>query len=158
MTGINQVPPSEWDRVFTRNPREFDKAPIGSSDPVSDFGEYAGPDSGAPTWNTPDYTRDWEQRKRPEDIAPGIPLTLDEHTETFKHEWAEHDPVQKPAHYNNGGIEAIEYIKQQLGDNFIDYCEGNVIKYLHRHKYKNGIEDLHKAQWYLNKMIEEWTE
>jgi len=48
----------------------------------------------------------------------------------------------------------IEYIKQQLGDCFTEYCEGNVIKYLHRWRYKNGTEDLKKAQWYLNEMIE----
>lgn len=66
------------------------------------------------------------------------------------------DPVTKPAHYNKGGIEAIDYIKMQLEDEkFVAYCEGNVLKYTHRWRYKNGIEDLKKAQWYLNKMIEE---
>jgi hypothetical protein len=66
------------------------------------------------------------------------------------------DPVDKPAHYNNGGIEAIDYIKQQLGhDGFIAYCEGNVIKYGHRWRYKNGVEDLKKKRWYLDRMIEE---
>lgn len=64
------------------------------------------------------------------------------------------DMVNKPKHYNKGGIECIEYIKQQLGDCFTEYCEGNVIKYLHRWRYKNGTEDLKKAQWYLNEMIE----
>lgn len=66
------------------------------------------------------------------------------------------DLVDKPAHYNNGGIEAIDYIKQQLGhDGFIAYCEGNVIKYGHRWRYKNGVEDLKKKKWYLERMIEE---
>jgi len=64
------------------------------------------------------------------------------------------DMVNSPEHYNKGGIECIEYIKQQLGDCFTEYCEGNVIKYLHRWRYKNGTEDLKKAQWYLNEMIE----
>ena len=63
--------------------------------------------------------------------------------------------VNKPPHYNRGGIEAIDYIKQQLGESIIEYCEGNVIKYLHRWRYKNGLQDLKKAQWYLNKMVEE---
>lgn len=62
--------------------------------------------------------------------------------------------VDKPPHYNHGSIEAIEYIKQQLGTEFVSYCEGNVHKYLHRWKYKNGVEDLRKAQWYLNCMLE----
>ena len=63
--------------------------------------------------------------------------------------------VNKPPHYNQGGVEAIDYIKQQLGEGIIEYCEGNVIKYLHRWRYKNGLQDLKKAQWYLNKMVEE---
>ena len=65
------------------------------------------------------------------------------------------DNVNKPAHYNKGSIEAIDYIKQQLGDDgFISYCMGNCHKYLHRYKYKNGIEDLQKGRWYLTKVIE----
>ena len=70
------------------------------------------------------------------------------------------DAVTKPQHYNTGGIEAIDYIKQQLGDGFTDYCEGNTLKYLHRWRYKhNPSQDLRKARWYLDKMIEaveEW--
>jgi hypothetical protein len=65
------------------------------------------------------------------------------------------DVVDKPAHYNNEAIEAIEYIKQQLGKEFGSYCEGNVMKYLHRWKYKNGVEDLRKARWYLDRLIKE---
>lgn len=63
--------------------------------------------------------------------------------------------VVKPPHYNQGAIEAINYIRQQLGTGFVEYCQGNVIKYLHRWKYKNGLEDLEKAQWYLQRMIDE---
>jgi hypothetical protein len=65
------------------------------------------------------------------------------------------NPVTKPAHYNKGGIEAIDYIKQQLGTGFGDYCSGNVMKYLHRYKYKNGVEDLKKARQYLDWLIED---
>jgi len=63
-----------------------------------------------------------------------------------------YDPVEKPAHYNQGGIEAIDYIKQQLGnEGYRAYCLGNVMKYLHRHTYKGKPkEDLAKAVWYLN--------
>ena len=63
--------------------------------------------------------------------------------------------VHRPPHYNQGGMEAIDYIKQQLGDGIVDYCEGNVMKYLHRWRFKNGVQDLKKARWYLNKMVEE---
>lgn len=68
-----------------------------------------------------------------------------------------HNSVTKPAHYNKGGIEAIDYIKQQLGDGFGDYCAGNVMKYVHRFKYKNGLEDLKKARVYLDWLIEDLT-
>lgn len=67
------------------------------------------------------------------------------------------DPVNKPAHYNlTDGVECIDYIKQVLGpEGFIAYCQGNMIKYQHRHRYKTKpLEDMEKAQWYLNKMVE----
>ena len=68
------------------------------------------------------------------------------------------DVVNKPPHYNNGGVECIDYIQQQLGpERFLGYLEGNTIKYLHRWKYKNGIEDLRKARWYLERLIKEAT-
>jgi hypothetical protein len=63
--------------------------------------------------------------------------------------------VEAPAHYNAGGIECIDYIRQQLGEEgFIAYCEGNVIKYQHRYKYKGGVEDLKKARKYQEWMME----
>jgi hypothetical protein len=69
-----------------------------------------------------------------------------------------HDPVNKPAHYNNGSVEAIDYIKQQLGKEFPAYLVGSAIKYIHRHKYKDAnIQDLEKAVWYINKLIEHYN-
>jgi hypothetical protein len=66
------------------------------------------------------------------------------------------DAVHKPAHYNVGSIEAIDYIKQQTGDGFRDYLYGNAMKYMHRHRYKGKpVECLKKAQWYLARLIEE---
>ena len=60
------------------------------------------------------------------------------------------DRVNHPKHYTNGKIEPIDYI---IG-NGMDYLEGNIIKYISRYKFKNGIEDLHKARFYLNMLIE----
>jgi hypothetical protein len=73
---------------------------------------------------------------------------------------SDYDPVNKPAHYNLSGIECIDYIKQVLGtDGFIAYCQGNMIKYQHRHRYKqNPVQDMEKAQWYLEKMLETMRE
>jgi len=61
-----------------------------------------------------------------------------------------------PSHYKGNGIECIEYIKERLNrDAFLGYLNGNVIKYTHRWQDKNGIEDLRKARWYLDRLIEE---
>ena len=65
------------------------------------------------------------------------------------------DPVTKQDHYIKVLIEAIEYIKQQLGAEFEFYCAGNVMKYIHRYRYKNGVEDLKKAGVYLDWLIKE---
>lgn len=65
-----------------------------------------------------------------------------------------YDTINKPAHYNQGGIETIDIIKNNVAD-FASYLEGNIVKYISRYRYKNGAEDLRKAAWYLNRLIEE---
>ena len=65
------------------------------------------------------------------------------------------DMVNSPPHYNQTGIECIDAIEAATGDGYEYYLQGNIIKYLWRYRYKNGTEDLKKAQWYLNKLIEE---
>ena len=67
---------------------------------------------------------------------------------------AKDDMVNSPKHYNESGIECIDALQAMLGDGFEAYLQGNIAKYLWRYKYKNGVEDLRKAQWYLNKLIE----
>lgn len=63
------------------------------------------------------------------------------------------DPVNHPNHYTSGTIECIDAIESALGaDGFINYCHGNVMKYMWRWRYKNGIEDLEKAIWYMERM------
>lgn len=67
------------------------------------------------------------------------------------------DTVNHPAYYTQGGIECIEAIKAAtVGLEGIEaVCTGNAIKYIWRWKQKNGTEDLRKAIWYINKLIEE---
>jgi hypothetical protein len=65
------------------------------------------------------------------------------------------DNVNHPPHYNQGGIECIEAIKAALGDGFVAYLRGNVMKYLWRCELKGGLEDLKKAAWYLDRAIKE---
>ncbi len=66
----------------------------------------------------------------------------------------EKDMVNSPIHYNKAGIETIDALEAMLVDGFDFYLQGNIVKYLWRFRYKNGVEDLKKAQWYLNKLIE----
>ena len=68
------------------------------------------------------------------------------------------DPVNKPQHYNAGGIEAIEAILAATNEQSEVYLQGNIMKYIWRYRYKNGLEDLQKAQWYLDKLIEVYKE
>lgn len=64
------------------------------------------------------------------------------------------DPVNKPIHYNQGGIECISAIKASMTDDqFAAYCKGNVMKYLWRYEQKNKGQDLRKAEWYLQRLI-----
>ncbi|RKB51580.1 hypothetical protein JU74_01061 [Listeria monocytogenes] len=66
------------------------------------------------------------------------------------------DKVNNPAHYTAGGIETLDYIKAKVSD-YPSYAVGNILKYVSRYEHKNGIEDLKKAQFYLNDLIE-WME
>jgi hypothetical protein len=66
-----------------------------------------------------------------------------------------HDNVNHPSHYGQGQIEAIEYIQDFLTEEeYIGYLRGNIAKYLHRWRYKNGLEDIKKAHVYLGWLIE----
>jgi hypothetical protein len=65
------------------------------------------------------------------------------------------DMVNNPPHYNKSGIECIDAIAAATEDGYEYYLQGNIIKYMWRYRYKNGTEDLNKAKWYLEKLIEE---
>ena len=68
---------------------------------------------------------------------------------------AENDNIN-PKHYKHGSIEVIDIMRDQLScEEFKGFCKGLIIKYLCRADYKNGLEDYKKAQWYLNKLVEE---
>ena len=66
------------------------------------------------------------------------------------------DIVNNPPHYNQAGIECIQSIQASMTtDQFKGYLKGNIQKYLWRYEHKGKpVEDLKKAQWYLNKLIE----
>ena len=68
------------------------------------------------------------------------------------------DNVNRPRHYRKGSVECIDAIKSALGNGYQYYLQGNVMKYLWRFDYKDKpVEDLQKAKWYLDRLIEEVT-
>lgn len=62
------------------------------------------------------------------------------------------DKINHPEHYNQGKYECIDVMLDVFGGD-VDFCIGNAFKYLWRHGQKNGIEDIKKAVWYLQKYI-----
>tara|TARA_B100000963_G_scaffold136780_1_gene119000 strand:+ start:225 stop:524 length:300 start_codon:yes stop_codon:yes gene_type:complete len=85
-----------------------------------------------------------------EDIFKDFP---DDDDEMFKE-----DNVNKPFHYRQSSVECIDAILSATHEMREGYLQGNIIKYLWRYRYKNGIEDLKKAEWYLKKLIEVYKE
>lgn len=63
----------------------------------------------------------------------------------------EEDRINHPPHYTKGKIEVIDFIAdQEMG-----YLDGNIIKYVARYRHKGTpLEDLKKARWYLERLIE----
>ena len=70
------------------------------------------------------------------------------------------DMVNHPAHYTQGNIECIDALKaatvSKTGIEAV--CTANAIKYLWRYEEKNGIEDVKKARWYIDRLIKELEE
>lgn len=70
------------------------------------------------------------------------------------------DIVNKPSHYTYGKIEIIDIVEQVTATypTHIAFGIGNALKYICRAPFKNGVEDLKKAVWYLNRCIEKWDD
>lgn len=96
--------------------------------------------------NCPDYRPDEEVAKF---IDENIPAKL-----SFT---KQDDPVNHPSHYTAGGIECIDAITAALScheDPISAWLTGQCLKYLWRWPLKNGIEDLKKTRFYLDRLIE----
>lgn len=67
------------------------------------------------------------------------------------------DMVNHPQHYTQGGIECIDALKAATVDKrgIEAVCVANIIKYLWRYEEKNGVEDVRKAKWYLDRLLKE---
>jgi hypothetical protein len=62
--------------------------------------------------------------------------------------------IKNPPHYTQGGIQPLDFIVS----NGMKFREGNVVKYITRHEYKDGLKDLLKARQYLDDLIAEHME
>jgi len=69
------------------------------------------------------------------------------------------DNVNHPIHYRSGQFECIDVMMEVFGVEYVmDFCICNAFKYLYRAKRKNGVEDIRKAAWYLNKYLNKYLE
>ena len=85
-------------------------------------------------------------------------ISLKEHGHDISYENERgHDNVNSPAHYKYGKKETIDVIRDCMtGDEYHGYLKGNVLKYVSRYKFKGEpLQDLEKAQWYLNRLVKE---
>ena len=93
------------------------------------------------------------------DTTSNIPLR---HEEYMKQAQAQAqadqvDMVNSPPHYtpSDTDIECIDAIRAALGpEGFAAFCRGNIIKYNWRCNHKAGVQDVEKAGWYLDKLID----
>lgn len=90
-------------------------------------------------------------------LKPVVPQVLD--IEPVKEEITKLvdslDTKVHPEHYTYSKYECINVLKDVLGEEgFKEFCRGNVFKYLWRYNHKNGKEDLLKAKYYLEKLVE----
>ena len=120
---------------------------------------------GATTWTATDSERGrtsavedvikaWNKWKNNFEVIDDTPTIAE--TAAKRSEDAKPDPVNRPAHYTSGGIECIDAMQAAFGAEVVKgFCLCNAFKYLWRHRNKNGVEDLKKARWYLNRLIRE---
>lgn len=65
------------------------------------------------------------------------------------------DKVNHPSHYETGSFECIDVMIETQGvEAVMNFCICNAFKYIYRHKRKNGVEDIKKARWYIDKYLE----
>jgi hypothetical protein len=65
------------------------------------------------------------------------------------------DLIESPDHYTAGGIETIDFMQAKLtAEQFEGYLAGSLLKYTSRYRHKDGVQDLKKARWFLNKLID----
>nr|WP_272492800.1 MULTISPECIES: DUF3310 domain-containing protein [unclassified Peribacillus] len=80
---------------------------------------------------------------------------VDQPNQNINYEDIPNDVINRPSHYNNGGLDVIALLAMKYPTSVSQgFFIGNVLKYVIRYQNKNGVEDLKKAANYLNKLIE----
>ena len=101
--------------------------------------------SDSPKFDGPFYDRTLECQDA-QDTAPSAAEPITSVTD---------NPVDHPSHYTHGSVECIDAMVETQGKNAVQhFCICNAFKYLWRWRGKNGVEDIKKAAWYLNKAIQ----
>lgn len=94
----------------------------------------------------------WKRDQDEPFLTPECTLN-DQYAEIEQVRQAIKDNVNHPSHYAGSAIECIDAMEAMMThEQFIGYLRGNLFKYQWRYEKKNGIEDLKKAQWYLEKL------
>ena len=68
----------------------------------------------------------------------------------------ETDPISNPKHYTETEIQPLDVIKDwhKGEDPLLFYYKGQILKYIRRERLKNKLEDLKKAQFFMNELVE----
>lgn len=100
----------------------------------------------------------WQRPKQPESLP-----FIDDNPQSLNEQYAEieevrqatKDNVNHPSHYTQGKVECLDALESAtIGKTGIEaVCVANIIKYLWRYEEKNGLEDVKKAQFYLNRLL-----
>ena len=103
------------------------------------------------SWINPEQDRGWSQEsyraymKRRDAEEEAIKKG------TYEYEYGKPSDKQiGGSHYKDCVIQPVDYIVK----NNLDFLEGNVVKYITRHKTKNGIEDIRKVIHYAELILE----
>lgn len=109
-----------------------------------------------------DLSESYEYKLEPVSVSPSGATYHDYIMSEFDKaiEESKNDMVNNPPHYNQGGIETIDYMKAYASkEEYQGHLRLTAIKYLSRSGKKyNRAEDLKKGAWYLNKLIEDVKE
>jgi len=97
------------------------------------------------------------QRTLDTESKPGLITPLDREGESKPGLITPLDAVNSPRHYVKGGMECQDAVKAAISNlsGYEALAIGSAIQYLWRYKEKNGVEDLKKARWYIDSVLEQ---